>query len=248
MPEIELIYSEIFRKFPELVFGFSTKPGGVSPGELKLNLSFSVGDNPEFVKANRKLFFNKLKIKEEEVTFQKQIHSSQIHFSNKPCFIDGCDAIYTNRENNFLAVSTADCIPVFLYSPGSKVVAGIHAGWKGTKEKIVFKTIEELKKNYSVDLSSMIAFIGPGICKEHYEVGKEVADLFDDHVKSAASGKKYILDLKLENFNQLVKSGLKKENIEVCGLCTYGEKILFHSFRRDGEKAGRMLGIIGIRK
>ena len=245
MNEITIIQPEIFTKFSGLKFGFSTKNGGVSPAPLNLNLSYSVGDNPENVKINRKLFFDKLGIHEKNVTFQKQIHSSEIKYSGNPQFFEGCDAIFTDKKNNFLAVSTADCIPVFVYSPDKKVIAGIHAGWKGTSSQIVFKTIEKLKHEFYLNGIELHAYIGPGICREHYEVGNEVADLFDEDEKKKR-GNKYLLDLKKANFNQLSKSGLKENNIEISGLCTYCEPELFHSYRRDGDKAGRMLGVIGM--
>ena len=245
MEELIIIQSEIFKKFSGLVFGFSTKKGGVSPAPLYLNLSYSVGDDPEYVKANRKLFFDKLGIPEDRVTFQRQIHSSEVNYSGSPTFFDGCDAIYTDKKNIFLTVSTADCIPVFVYSPEKNIVAGIHAGWKGTSGQIVFKTIQRLNREFSLKNDSLHAFIGPGICSEHYEVGAEVAGLFDESEKKQ-KGHKFHLDLKKANFNQLIKSGLNDFNIEVSDHCTFCNPALFHSYRRDGEKAGRMLGVIGM--
>lgn len=244
----KIIYSNLLKKFPELVFGFSTKTGGVSADPYCLNLSVSVGDDLNNVKLNRKIFFNELGIKEDHVTFQKQIHSMKINYSGKPVYFkDGCDAIYTDKKNNFLAVGVADCIPVFLYEPCKKVIAGIHSGWKGTHGKILTLTIEELLKKFNIDTSRLIAYIGPGISQEKYDVGEDVGKLFDDDVKYYKNGK-YYLDLKKDNYNQLIKAGVKKENIEVSELCTYKEKDLLHSYRRDREKSGRMLGVIGMSK
>jgi purine-nucleoside/S-methyl-5'-thioadenosine phosphorylase / adenosine deaminase len=226
---VRIIRSNLFEKFPGLVFGFSTKEGA--------------GLNPEY---NLKMFFNEMGIKEEQVTFQKQIHSDVINYSRKPQYFDGCDALYTDKKNNFLAVRVADCIPVFLYEPERKIIAGIHSGWKGTHGKILTKTIEELVKRFDIDISKLNAYIGPGISQDNYEVGKEVGELFDDDVKYFNKGK-WFLDLKKDNHNQLIQAGAKKENIEVSGLCTFNEKDLLHSYRRDGLKAGRMLGVIGMR-
>jgi len=247
LDDLIIIESELFKRYDNLKFGFSTKIGGVSPPPLNLNLSYSTGDKPENVKINRRLFFKKLDIDEERVTFQKQVHSSNVRYSELPQFIDGCDAIYTDKKNNFLAVSVADCIPVFLYSPETNVIAGIHAGWKGTSAEIVFSTISKLKQDYHINCKKLLAYIGPGICLDHYEVGNEVAELFNEDEKKQY-GDKYLLDLKKANFNQLVKSGLSEENIETSELCTYCNPGLFHSYRRDGLKAGRMLGIIGLLK
>lgn len=245
MSEIKIIRSSLFEKFPEIIFGFSTKPGGISPEPFCMNLSSSVGDVPENVNVNRKFFFTELGIDENKVTFQKQIHSSIIQYSSKPCLFDGCDAIYTDIKQNFLAVSVADCIPVFLYDPVKKVVAGIHSGWMGTKEKILTKTINEIIEKFNSNPSDLISYIGPGICQDHYEVGEEVGLLFDESVRYK-SGEKFYLDLKKDNFNQLLLAGLRIENIEITDLCTYKEIDLLHSYRRDGIRSGRMFGIIGM--
>lgn len=242
----KIIQSSLFIKFPELVFGFSTKTGGVSSDPYGLNLSLAVGDDPENVKRNRDIFFAQLGINEDQVSFQKQIHSTIINYSNEPQHFDGCDAIYTDKKNNFLAVSVADCIPVFLYEPKKKIVAGIHSGWKGTHAKILTLTIEELVRKFNIDVSGLTAFIGPGISQENYEVGEEVGNLFNDEVSYFKNGKYYI-DLKKENYLQLVSAGVKKENIEVSELCTFKEKDLLHSYRRDGDRSGRMFGVIGVR-
>lgn len=241
-----IIHSGLFGKFPELVFGFSTKQGGVSPEPFCMNLSASVGDDIENVKINRRIFFENLGINESNVTYQKQIHSTTINYSPAPSHFEGCDAVYTDIKNNYLAVSVADCIPVFLYYPVKKIIAGIHSGWKGTFGKIVTATVEKLKSRFSADPSEIYAYIGPGISQERYEVGPEVGKLFSSEVSIKRNGK-YFVDLKKDNFNQLINSGLKKENIEVSDLCTFTEKELLHSYRRDGVRSGRMFGVIGIK-
>ena len=242
----KIIRSALFSKFPEIVFGFSTKTGGVSPEPFGLNLSISVGDDPENVKRNREIFFNELGIKEEQVTFQKQIHSANINYSSKPEHFDGCDAVYTDKKNVFFAVSVADCIPVFLYAPDKKVVAGIHSGWKGTHARIVTHTIEELINKFQINATDLIAYIGPGISQDKYEVGDDVGKFFDDDVKFERNGK-YYPDLKKDNYKQLIAAGLKTENIEISELCTFQEKELLHSYRRDGIRSGRMFGVIGMK-
>lgn len=245
MSEIKIIRSTLFEKYPDILFGFSTKSGGLQQEPFCMNLSNSVGDDPENVKENRKLFFSELGVDENNVTFQKQIHSPNVKYSPQPCHFDECDAIYTDVKQNFLAVGVADCIPVFLYDPVKKIIAGIHSGWMGTKEKILTKTINELIKKFNTDPSDLISYIGPGICQDHYEVGEEVGILFEENI-SYRSGEKYYLDLKKDNYYQLLNAGLSNENIEISDLCTFKEKDLLHSYRRDGVRSGRMLGVIGM--
>lgn len=247
MNKTTIIYSELFKNFPEIVFGFSTKIGGVSPEPYCLNLSSLVGDDLKNVKRNRKIFFDEIGIKEEDVTFQKQIHSTIINYSVRPQHFDGGDAMYTDKKENFLAVGVADCIPIFLYDLQKQVCAAVHAGWRGTHGQLLSLTISELRKKFSINAANIIAFIGPSISQKHYEIGDEVAELFEEDLKFYKNPK-YHLDLKKANYKQLINSGVKKENIEVSELCTFTEKDLLHSYRRDGNKSGRMFGILGMRE
>jgi YfiH family protein len=249
MPEekIMIIYSEIFMKYPEIVFGFSTKQGGISPPPYYLNLSASVGDEISNVNRNRDIFFNELGFDASDVSLMKQVHSSNVEYTGSPQLVMDSDAIFTDKKNIYLAVSVADCIPVFLFEPEREIIAVIHAGWKGTSEKIVEKCIDKMVEECKVDPAKLIAYIGPGISQENYEVGEEVGKFFNDDVKKSGNGKYYI-DLKKENVNQLLSKGVKEENIEVSPYCTFKDEELFHSHRRENGKTGRMFGVIGMKE
>jgi len=242
---LKIIRSNLFSNYPELTFGFSTKTGGVSPEPYCLNLGLNTGDEHENVLRNRKLFFDAIDISENDVSLQKQVHSTVVKYSPSPQHLGECDAMFTDKHNNFLAVSVADCVPVFLYDPLKKIVAGIHSGWKGSAGKILTLTINELHERFDVEPSHLIAYIGPCISAKNYEVGEEVADMFEDDFV-ILTGEKFYLDLKKQNYSQLIQCGLHSDNIEVCDHCTYDEADLFHSYRRDREKSGRMFGVIGV--
>lgn len=242
---MNIIKPKIFESFPEIKSGISTKLGGRSGPPFYFNLSYRVGDNKESVKDNRKIFFDELGINEDTVSFQRQTHSVKSNNVKVPSFFEDSDALYTNLRNNFLSVSIADCIPVLLYEPEKKVIAAIHSGWKGTLNKITTVTIEKLIKEFSIDAGKICAYIGPGISVNHFEVGKDVADLFIVEVKEERSGK-FFIDLKKHNYIQLQKLGVRDENIEISEYCTYKEEDLFHSYRRDRDKSGRMLAVIGM--
>jgi YfiH family protein len=242
---MKIIIPGIFRRFDNIVAGVSTKDGGVSPAPFFMNLSYKVGDVTENVNKNREIFFKALGIPLKRVTYQKQIHSSNSNYVSTPSFFKDSDALYTDLKNNFLAVSIADCIPVLLYEPGKKIISAVHSGWKGTCNKILTKNINLLIEKFNLDTKNLCAYIGPGISQKNFEVGKEVADLFSDSVKICRDGK-YFIDLKKDNFMQLISLGVKEENIEVSPYCTYEESDLLHSYRRDGDKSGRMLCVIGM--
>jgi polyphenol oxidase len=243
---MKIVTPKIFNNFPEIVAGVSTKDGGVSAEPYFMNLSYTVGDNDECVKKNRELFFEFLRIPVNRVSFQKQTHSSNSNFVSSPAFFQSSDALYTNIKNNYLAVSVADCIPILLYEPQKKVISAVHSGWKGTASKILTKNIITLKKDFDIDFKNLYAFVGPGVSQKNFETEKNVADLFRDEVKICRNGK-YLIDLKKDNLLQLLSLGIKKENIELCELCTYKEREFLHSYRRDRDKSGRMIAVIGMR-
>ena len=242
---MHIIKSNLFEKFPEILFGFSTKQEGVSPWPYCLNLGLNTNDEHENVLANRKLFFEALGINEGEVSFQKQVHSATVKYAHAPQHHGECDALLTDKTRNFIAVSVADCVPVFLYEPVKKVVAGVHSGWKGSEGMILTHALREMKERFEADTSQMIAYIGPCISAKNYEVGAEVAALFDDEFVIRPGGKFY-LDLKKQNYSQLIDCGVHSDNIEVSDHCTFDEKDLLHSYRRDRERSGRMFGVIGL--
>jgi YfiH family protein len=242
---MEIIRSALLGKYPEIVFGISTKEGGVSPPPFYMNLSFAVPDSEENVLKNREIFFNALGVNIDSVNFQKQVHCDDVKYIEQGGHIGDCDATVTDKKNVFLTVSVADCLPVFLYEPEKKVIAAVHAGWRGTERKIVQKAVKELEAKFSAEAAKMTAYIGPGICFKCFEVGDEVAEKFRDEVKEKR-GEKYYINLSQENKIQLVEAGLKESSIEICSLCTMEEKDLLHSYRRDGINSGRMYGVIGV--
>ena len=238
----------IFDKFDNVVCAVSTKYSGTDDHRpFYFNMSYKVGDKSENVKINREKLFNALGIKGNKVTYQQQTHSIKHNYVNEPSFFKDSDALFTDVPGNYLAVSVADCIPVFLYEPGRNIISAVHSGWRGTQAKILTETLMTLRKRFDVNFADMIAYIGPGISKKNFEVSKDVFDLFRDEVREINEGK-YHVDLKNDNFLQLKEIGLNPGNIEVSEYCTFRNPELFHSYRRDKENSGRMLGIIGLRE
>lgn len=245
LTRLQIITPEIFKEFPEIVAAISTKNGNdTSP--YFFNLSYKVGDNKQRVAENRRQFFSALDIPEEKVVFQKQIHSDICSFVTSAGFVPNSDAIYTNCDNLYLTITVADCIPILMYSPERKVVSAVHAGWRGTREKILLKSISTIKKHFDIDLKNLRVYIGPGISAENFEVGYDVAEQFPPEYVINGNGK-FFIDLKKYNYTQLIESGVSVDHIEVSPLCTFEEVHLLHSYRRDKEYSGRMIGVIGRR-
>lgn len=247
MQEIPLFRSALFANIPELCFAMSTRYGGVSPAPLGMNLSFNVGDDPENVRKNRLLFFAAVGIAPERVVYPAQIHSDIVLEARGPGKLESCDALTTNQRDLYLAISVADCIPVFLFDPVGKCVAAVHSGWKGTEKGIVAKAIREMSIRYGSNAGELCAVIGPGAGVCCYEVGEELAGHFPDDIVDRSGPGKPRLDLKRRNRDLLIEAGVNASNIETSADCTIVRKDRYHSYRRDGNMSGRMLGVIGLK-
>lgn len=210
-----------------------------------MNLSFNVGDSHENVVENRIRFFRSLGIDESRVAFPLQCHSARVVRVRLAGSYDSCDALITNDPQLFLAVTVADCVPLFFYDPIVKAVASVHAGWRGASLKIVPAAVEAMRVEFNSRASNLIAFVGPSARVCCYEVGGAVAEKFDARFTVQQKGKLF-LDLKGVIHGQLRANGIMEENIEMSDLCTMCNADLFHSYRRDKERSGRMMGVIGL--
>lgn len=236
----------IFHQFTEIVFGFSTKFGHNAKPPFFFNLSYNVGDKIETVNTNRKIFFKELGLNNKMVSYQKQIHDDFIREVNSSGNCGESDALITAKKNLALAISSADCPAIFIYDPKEKVIAAVHSGWRGTEKQILRKTIIRLKNDFHSDVTNLICYIGPSISQQNYEVSEEVAQKFEKEfvIKKET---KFFLDLAGANYKMLIDERVKKVNIQVSTLCSYEYENLLHSYRRDGNKSGRALGIIAMK-
>jgi YfiH family protein len=126
------------------------------------------------------------------------------------------------------------------------VIAAVHSGWKGTQKKILKKTLNNLRHHFNSEADNLYIYIGPSISQKNYEVGKEVAVLFEQKYLKFENGKIY-LDVVGANVDMLLEFGISNEQIEVSTLCTFEQKDLLHSYRRDGKLSGRSLGVIAMK-
>lgn len=220
----------------------STRQGGVSPEPLGMNLSFRVGDDQKNVEENRRRFFEALGLDPHRLAVPRQCHSDSIQIVSGPGEYESCDGLITDTADLPLVVSVADCLPVVLFEPAKDVLAHVHAGWRGSARKIVEKTIVIMVREFGVSPVSMVAFLGPsaGVCC--YKVGGEVAEAFPANALERRESEIF-LNLKKANVHQLLACGLRRDNIEVSNWCTICTPDLFHSFRRDSNRSGRMMSV-----
>ena len=237
----------IFNNYPEILFGFSTKISSESISPYYFNLSYSVGDEKNLVDKNRKEFFEAIGLTIETVGYQRQIHSDIVQLIGCGGDNGASDALITSKKNLGLAIAVADCTPIFIYDKKNKVIAAVHSGWQGTESKILLKTLIKLQKEFSSKPGNMIVYIGPSISQINYEVGKEVAEKFDQTFVKP-KGDKYLLDVSGINYQILLDFGIPQNQIQKSELCSYEFCTLLHSYRRDGNSSGRSLGVIAIKE
>jgi YfiH family protein len=240
---VSIVQPKIYSKSSIVCAGMSTKIGGKSGHGFEMNMSYKVGDEPVNVDNNRKRFFSLLGISEKDLAVPLQCHSNTVLRVEAPGEYGTCDALITDEKHVALVVTIADCVPILLFDPAKEVISAVHAGWRGTHGHIIQRAVKMMERKYSSNPEQMLAFIGPSAGSCCYEVDNEVAVMFGNKIVPY-DNKKVFLDLKKENLLQLQQHGLSANNIEVSTSCTICEKDMFHSFRRDGEKAGRMVAVI----
>jgi len=244
---VEILFPEIFRSMPGLIAGVTTRRGGVSPEPFGMNISAKVGDDPAAVDANRRRAFAAFGVSERAIAHPGQVHSDRIERVSGAGRVADCDALMTTVPGLFLAVTIADCVPILLHDPVSGLCAAVHSGWRGSAENILGKSIAAILRAGLSRAEHLRAYIGPsaGVCC--YEVGEEVAARFDRRFVVGSGNGRLHVDLKIFNRSVLLSCGIPEDQIDCSRHCTICEGEHFHSYRRERERSGRMMALIGRR-
>ena len=193
---------------------------------------------------------------EKRVIKTEQIHSSivfhcQSNRHKSKDFTIKADGIISKDCNSIIRTIHADCLPIYFLDIQNDVFALIHSGWQGTLNQIARHTLNDMVRYYKLNLEDIQVVIGPGIDFDNYQVGSEIYQKFRSKwnvdlkfFKADQEKDKYKLDLKQANKELLVQSGIPSKNIFISDLSTYNSPDLFHSYRRDGNSAGRMAAFI----
>ncbi|MBX7223305.1 MAG: peptidoglycan editing factor PgeF [Blastocatellia bacterium] len=241
------------------VNGFSTRLGGVSPlPEAALNLGFFAGDSRENVTENRHRFLNTLGVPHYPLHTLRQTHSRLSHRAETMEAPDTPpregDALYSNQSGLVVGVLTADCQPVLLVDTRTRAFAAIHAGWRGTLQRIVEHTFEKLRETYGTRPEDCAAALGPSASVEKYEVGDELVEQFhaefayaSDLFARPSGSRKQHLNVREANVRQLLEMKLPAERIFVSDACTMKQTDLFFSYRCEQATGavGRLLSVVG---
>lgn len=209
--------------------------------------------------ANYKTLCDLLNLDSKNIIRPYQTHSknikavkNQIGIFNKDYI--NIDGIITNKKDRVLSLTYADCTPLYLFDKSKKIIGNIHSGWQGTTKKIAREAIKFMKEKYNCNPKDIICVIGPTIRKCHFEVKKDVRDIFynefsymkniDKIIEYSKETESYYIDTVEINKNLLQEEGILHKNIIDSNVCTVCNSNIIHSYRKEGEKAGRNTAII----
>lgn len=224
----------------------TTRNGGFSVAPCdSLNLGSHVGDDPVAVEKNRHLLNT---LVPSEPVWLEQVHGTNVVMAETAGCLPRADACVSRSNNAVCAVMTADCLPVLLCNTAGSVVAAAHAGWRGLADGVIEAAVGAME----VPGAELMAWLGPAIGPQAFEVGAEVRDALIGNDPAAVAafiplpmtengGQKYLANLYRLARQRLAALGVA----QVYGgdFCTYAEKERFFSYRRDG-RTGRMATLI----
>ena len=223
---------------------FSGLPGGIAAGFTTLELV--PDDLPADEGARR--FASLLGAPAAPVARLKQVHGAAVvpagGIPAGGVAVAGVgDAVVTSEPGLVLAIATADCVPVVLADLDAGVLAVVHAGWRGTAARVVDAALDALEARGGRP-ERTFALFGPSISRDAYEVGPEVLAALDGTLPREAvvpgRGDRSFLDVAACNEAALLRRGVRPERVARPRLCTFGPPARFCSYRRDGERAGRI--------
>ncbi len=240
--------------------GFSTRLGGVSEGMwASLNLGVSRGDDPDHVRENYRRFFAAIGVEGGRLAMTNQIHGGAVRtVTTADLKADPydkvtyeADGLMTDLPGVALVIYSADCIPILFYDPERRVIAAVHAGWRGTAAGIATAAVTRMKDVYGCRPENILAAIGPGIGPDCFETHEDVPNAMTaalstavlQHIKIKENGK-FSVDLKGVNAMRLEQAGLDPAHIAVSQVCTACDQERFWSHRRQGTSRGSMAAAI----
>jgi YfiH family protein len=234
--------------------GFTTRAGGVSEGPYaSLNLRFDIGDARERVEENHRRLAQAAGAALDALYTVKQVHGDRVVEAAggegtgtlRP-YQGEADALWTERPGEWVAVGTADCVPILLVDPDGKRVAAVHSGWRGTDADISARAVEALVAR-GAKPERLLAAVGPSIQRCCYEVSEELGQRFTARFgPEVVEAREGTVHLNLASAVRLTlrRAGLKEAHIDVLPDCTSCDAGRFFSHRRDAGRTGRHLNFV----
>lgn len=239
---MEIITPRIF-SYDTVIAGVTKKNELLFP-ETGFSISHGKTLNDAQVEQNRNYLASFLNIAPNALKCQKQVHGVDIQIVDEHTACGIHDGMISNTRGIVLCVCIADCCAVLLHDKATNSVAALHSGWRGTAQNITKKGIEMMQENFGTNPKDLMVYLSPCACGQCYEVGWDVAKFFPNSVVQIAEDK-FLFDNHKQIVMQLNECGVENCNIGVAQECTIEDRSL-HSFRRDGDKSGRMGAFIGL--
>jgi hypothetical protein len=180
----------------------------------------------------------------QQLIIPHQVHSPRVVVARRPGRWPETDGVITDRPDLVPSVQVADCIPLFLVDPENDVTGLIHAGWRGIVAGIVPRMLETLR-SLGCDNKSLRFLLGPSIQQCCFEVGPELKGSFPVEFTRPGREDRTFVDLSGIVMAQLLQAGIRQEQVVRVTDCTHCSGDRYHSYRRDGTAAGRMVAVIG---
>lgn len=211
------------------------------------NFSLSRGENPEDVHARRNTFLEDVGFADARLVAPKLHHSADVGVVRRGVAPEGIyDGVIARESSLVLAVTVADCVPVFFLDPRTGAFGVAHAGWRGVVGGIVSNAIQALRSSFDVDPADLFVATGPSIRGPSYEVGPEVAGFFPEEFavpSSIAGSDRFYLDLPSCVLAEARGQGVPRDNLVDFSLCTLSHPGDLHSHRRgDGARHWAFIG------
>ncbi|MEW6117978.1 MAG: peptidoglycan editing factor PgeF [Nitrospirota bacterium] len=191
-----------------------------------------------------------LNIDERDIYLPIQKHTDKIVIVDHDMEAKIADAVITGRKGIFIGVRVADCVPILLYDRKKRISGAVHAGWRGTAEEILKKTIALMMSRFYSSPEDILMAVGPSIKWCCYEVGHEVIEAVvkvnGEGAYYKTKGEKYCIDLPSANLQQALSLGIPAANIWISDECTFCKPDRFYSYRFAKGSTGRQGGFIGI--
>ena len=166
------------------------------------------------------------------IAHMRQVHGDRIVYARQSGLYEEADAVFTDQKDLWLAVKSADCVPILISSPSA--VAAVHCGWRGLEAELLPKTLQILMDDYNLTGIDLFIHIGPCISQEHYEVEDSyVAKFGEEHFKPSGKKGTVLMNMASVVEQQAREMGIPRSHINDSGLCTFSEKDLLHSYRRN---------------
>lgn len=229
----------------------STRCGGSSEGGYSsFNLAAHVGDDSASVLSNRQQLCAELALSAEP-QWLEQVHGIKVVEAENDDRVRTADGTVTMQRGLPCAVLTADCLPILLCDRQGTQVAAIHAGWRSLAAGIVPRAVARFK----APPDQIMAWLGPAISADHFEVGVDVLEAFFDTAGSVTHSDAIAAAIRPGNrplhfyadLFQLARAALSECGVSSVyggGVCTYNDAERFYSYRRDGDTSGRMASLI----